>query len=113
MRRFLARIPRLVSASSSSKDDPIDPPATVVRHVQRAVGPLGDAYWPMSGGRRQRSGRSGESVGEGFGIARRHSVGAEWHELDLIAFVRQRRAIEPAVEGDERAAAISRRELLS
>src|SRR5688572_22442684 len=82
-----------------------DPAAPVIRDVERAVGTLGHANWSMPSIRRKRLARSGESVSERLGTARRTPVTAKRDELDLKALVRQRCPVESAVERDEHAAA--------
>src|SRR5688572_17962365 len=62
--------------------------------------------------RGKRPNRPGESVGEDLRAARRTSLVPERDELDLKAFVRQRRAIEAAMERDEVATAEPLGELL-
>src|SRR5436190_5265875 len=80
-----------------------EPAARIIRDVQRAVGPLGEAYRAVLGL---------ESVGERLVTASRHAV-RERHEHDAVPRLRQRRAVPRAVERDERAAPVARRELVT
>src|SRR6266576_4221656 len=82
---------------------PPDPSACVIRDVQGAVGPLGEAHRAVLGL---------EPVGERLVAARRRAV-RERYEHDAVPSLGQRRAIPRAVERDESAAPVARRELVT
>src|SRR6476620_8481082 len=102
----------VVVASAGVHDAPY-PSTLVIRDVERAVGPDGDADWPVLRGGWQWATRAGKAIGEGLGGARRVTMTCHRLEHHLEAFVGKRRAIEAAVEGDEDAVAIATRELLA
>src|SRR5688500_2518097 len=93
--------------------DPVDPSSTVVRDVERAVRPFRHSHRAVQRRRRQRSRGAREAIGERLPLARRTPVRIHGNERDLIALVRERRAVEAAVEGDEGAAMVPLRELVA
>jgi hypothetical protein len=60
---------RLVALSFAGEDHAINPSALVIRDVERAIRTFRDTDRTVLGRRRQRPGRSGETVGEGLGGA--------------------------------------------
>src|SRR5687767_14334850 len=67
----------------------------------------------MQRGRGERPARPGESIGKGLPLSRDLAVLRDRDESHLIAFVREGRAIESAVEGDERAMTVAVGELVA
>ncbi len=110
-RRAKASAPAGFARPSPLIDHPPDPAGLVVRDVEAAVRALGNARGPVSGvvGRHQRH-LTGEAVGEDLVVAGRRLGAGEWDENDVVAALRQRRAVPRAVEDDERATLVACRE---